>query len=406
VSKQVKIGSELKPDIIDEVIANWQSLLDLMTRIANVPSGLIMKLNEDTIEVFLTSKTDGNPYEAGEKAKLIYGLYCETVIGTQNKLLVPDATKSSVWKDDNPDVDLRMISYLGYPINWPDGEVFGTICILDDKENHYTQTVEDLIYKVKQNLETDLALLVSQQKLEENNLQLKELDSIKDKFFSIIAHDLRSPFNSFLGFTKMLAEDLPTMTLEQIQKIADSMRKSATNLYSLLENLLEWSFLQRGVTTFSPVSFLLMPKLSESLSSIIELASKKEIGIDFNIPENLTVYADDNMLWSIIRNLVSNAVKFTPNGGKVTITAKPIPGDMVEVSIKDTGIGMNPEMVENLFKLDIDTSRKGTENEPSTGLGLILCKEFVEKHGGRLRVESEEGTGSTFHFTLPAKAGA
>ncbi|TSA26706.1 MAG: sensor histidine kinase, partial [Bacteroidetes bacterium] len=200
-------------------------------------------------------------------------------------------------------------------------------------------------------------------------------------------------------------EDLPTMTLEQIQKIADSMRKSAINLYNLLENLLEWSLMQRGITTFDPASFLLMPKISESIGSILQSAAKKEIEISYYIHDELVVFADEKMLGSILRNLSSNAVKFTPRGGKVTFTAKPSSNRSVEISVQDTGIGMNQEMVENLFKLDIDTSRKGTENERSTGLGLIICKEFIEKHGGKLWVESEEGKGSTFYFTLPNDEG-
>ena len=136
-SKIVKIGSSLKPDIEKAIIEKWQSIIDTGARLVDVPSGLIMRLKEQTIEVFLSSKTTNNPYKAGEQAELVYGLYCETVIGKQQKLLVSDATKNEVWKDDNPDVEINMISYLGYPLNWPDGEVFGTVCLLDNKENQY-----------------------------------------------------------------------------------------------------------------------------------------------------------------------------------------------------------------------------------------------------------------------------
>ena len=268
----------------------------------------------------------------------------------------------------------------------------------------FTNDVTDKIKAENDLLQANYDLTLAKELAEESNKELEELNNTKDKFFSIIAHDLRSPFNSFLGFTKMLAQDLPTMTQDQIQKIAVSMRKSATNLYDLLGNLLEWSLLQRGVTTFSPISFLLMTKTAESIPSVVESATKKEVEISYNIPEDLVVYADENMLGSILRNLSSNAVKFTPKGGKVTVAAKPNSDSSVEISIQDTGIGMNKEMMDNLFQLDIDTSRKGTNNEPSTGLGLIICKEFVKKHGGIIWVESEEGKGSIFHFTLPAKA--
>ena len=242
----------------------------------------------------------------------------------------------------------------------------------------------------------------AQDMLELKNEQLNQANAEKDKFFSIVAHDLRSPFNSLLGFTEIMEKELPTMTRDQIQQIAVTMRKSATNLYRLLENLLEWSRLQRGLITFNPEPMLLMPRVLDETVLLIESANKKEITLNFNIPEDLTVYADENMLGGILRNLTSNAVKFTPKGGKVIIAAKSL-NNTVECSVCDTGIGMNHEIKKNLFNIDVNTSRKGTEKEPSTGLGLILCKEFVEKHGGRLWVESEEAKGSTFYFTLPGK---
>ena len=230
--------------------------------------------------------------------------------------------------------------------------------------------------------------------------EMKELNATKDKFFSIISHDLRSPFQIFLGFTRMMAEELPTLTLDEIQKIAVSMRSSANNLFNLLENLLQWSQMQRGLSSFKPEPFI----LSNGIVAIIELvrdaADKKKIALNYDVPEGLTVLADAQMFESLMHNLIFNAVKFTPKGGKISIAAKPMPDNSVEISIKDTGIGMNKNMVENLFRLDMQTNRKGTEGEPSTGLGLIICKDFVEKHGGKIWVESEEGKGTTFYFTL------
>ncbi|MEI7662282.1 MAG: PAS domain-containing protein [Bacteroidota bacterium] len=244
----------------------------------------------------------------------------------------------------------------------------------------------------------------TEQELKLKNEQLFTANAEKDKFFSILAHDIRSPFNAFLGLTSIIAEDLPSLRLEEIQKIGLTMRNSAANLYRLLENLLEWSLLQRGLTTFQPVSFLLHPLVSESLVFALESAAKKEIELNCLIPEDLMVYADEKMVGGIIRNLSSNAVKFTPKGGKVTITAKQVPGQSVEISVSDNGIGMNSELLTNLFHLDINISRKGTDGEPSTGLGLIICKDFIEKNNGKLKVESEEGKGTSFFFTLPARA--
>jgi PAS domain S-box-containing protein len=241
----------------------------------------------------------------------------------------------------------------------------------------------------------------AEDEIKRNHERLLELNAEKDKFFSIIAHDLRGPFNGFLGLTKLMAEEMPDLKQVEIQKIARSMRDSATNLFGLLENLLEWALLQRGITPFEPGPFFLMPLITEIMHPAMDLADKKEIEIRYEIPNDLEVFADEYMLASTIRNLASNAVKFTTKGGKVTISAKSGPGNTVEFAVRDTGIGMSPQMVVGLFRLDVQTNRKGTEGEPSTGLGLILCKDFVEKHGGKIWVESEEGKGSCFYFTFP-----
>lgn len=238
------------------------------------------------------------------------------------------------------------------------------------------------------------------------NEELQKINGEKDKFFSIIAHDLRSPFNGFLGLTEIMAEGLERMTLDEIQSIAVAMRNSAANLYRLLGNLLEWSRMQRGLTTFNPKSFILMPKISECMFFALEAVNKKEISITFDVPENLEVFADSEMLGGIMRNLVTNAMKFTHRGGSILVSAKPVSGNLVEISVKDSGIGMSQNMVDNLFRLDVNTNRKGTEGETSTGLGLMICRDFVEKNGGKLWAESEERKGSTFRFTLPGKAEA
>ena len=242
--------------------------------------------------------------------------------------------------------------------------------------------------------------------LKQSEAELRELNATKDKFFSIIAHDLRSPFNSFLGYTQIMVEELNTMTLEEIKTIVVSLRKSATNVYSLLENLLEWSMMQRGVFTHNPVSIHLPVSIKRNIELLQGSAQKKEIEIIYDIPEKMMVFADVHFLETVIRNLVSNALKFTQKGGKITISAKTSGNDFVEVSIRDTGIGMDRDLISKLFKLNEQTNRKGTEGEPTTGLGLLLCKEFVEKHGGKIWAESEaksktDGKGSIFYFTIP-----
>jgi CheY-like chemotaxis protein len=179
------------------------------------------------------------------------------------------------------------------------------------------------------------------------------------------------------------------------------MRNSVTNLYRLLENLLHWSKMKQGLIPFVPSVIKLRPAVDESLSIMVELAREKGIEIICRIPDGLEISADSNMLQTVIRNLVSNALKFTSAGGSITVKAKITNDNGVEISVTDSGIGMNRELINNLFHIDARVARRGTAGESSTGLGLILCKEFIEKHGGTLLVESEEGKGSTFAFTIP-----
>jgi signal transduction histidine kinase len=244
----------------------------------------------------------------------------------------------------------------------------------------------------------------AEQEVKIQNLELHKINAEKDKFFSIIAHDLKSPFHSFLGLTQILAEESMNLTTEEIRDMALCIRKSANNMYDLLETLLEWSLIQRGVTLYNPEPIRLRPRISDCLESIQELADKKGTEIRVDIPEDLMVHADPKMLESILRNLISNALKFTPKGGTVKISGKQTDDNTVEISVQDNGIGISEIMIGKLFRLDQQVSRRGTEGEPSTGLGLIICNDFVEKQGGKIRVQSEEGMGTVFTFTLPVPA--
>jgi signal transduction histidine kinase len=238
-------------------------------------------------------------------------------------------------------------------------------------------------------------------KLRRQSIELQELNVTKDRFFSIIAHDLRGPMGGFMGLTDLLTEELSNMSMAEIQEFLWSMRDSATNLFKLLENLLQWARVQQGGIIFSRERVLFRPIVTESLEMIQESAKKKGITIICDISDQLEVFADGNLIQTVIRNLVSNAVKFSTRGGTVNISAKTTEDESVEISVKDMGIGMNPYMVENLFRIDVKNGRPGTEGEQSTGLGLLLCKEFIEKHGGHIRVESEVGKGSVFTFNIP-----
>lgn len=264
---------------------------------------------------------------------------------------------------------------------------------LQDEVELKNLEISDLNYQISvlKKKETELRNQIS---------ELKKKNEEKDKFISIIAHDLRSPFNGFLGLTQVLVEDFNELTSEEIKKIAESLNKSAISTFDLIQNLLNWSMSQNGLQVVEQVLLPLFSRVEKSLHILFEIANKKGIEICINISKGTLVKADKNMLESVLRNLLSNAIKFTPSGGRVTISANEINNNFVEISIKDSGIGIPKSLLENLFSISENTRRKGTNNEHSTGLGLILCKEFVAKNGGKIWVESEEGKGSTFFFTL------
>ena len=237
--------------------------------------------------------------------------------------------------------------------------------------------------------------------IKKTNEELVKLNAEKDKFFSIIAHDLRSPFSGFLGLTEVMAENTEIFSQAELADFSRSLNESAKHLSQLLENLLEWSQMQKGSINYTPNELSLSTIVTENIDQINQRAIQKGITIQNEIPENQKVLADERMINTILRNLLSNAVKFTRSGGEVTISSKMTNDDSIEISVQDTGIGISDINVAKLFKLDEKVSTIGTDNESSTGLGLLLCKEFVEKHAGKIWVESELEKGSTFSFSLP-----
>ena len=237
--------------------------------------------------------------------------------------------------------------------------------------------------------------------IKRKNAELQKVNAEKDKFYSIIAHDLRGPLGSIMTMTGMLADETEDFTDEERKEFALNLKDSSYNTYQLLEQLLEWTRMARGLTDYKPGLLLLKDVVVDSLKVFAETARAKTVELTIDIPLNLSVFADLNMFQTIIRNLVSNSLKFTPQGGKITIETNPVHDNFVEISVTDTGIGMGSEMLKNLFSLDVNSKRPGIDGEHSTGLGLLLCKEFVERHGGEIKVESQEKKGTRFRFTIP-----
>jgi signal transduction histidine kinase/ligand-binding sensor domain-containing protein len=230
--------------------------------------------------------------------------------------------------------------------------------------------------------------------------ELNELNASKDKFFSIIAHDLKNPFNTIIGFSEMMKESVKLNDTATFYEYAVMINTSAVQTFKLLENLLEWANSQRGKLVFLPMPVSLKELVKDELLMAEEMAIGKNIDLRCEVDESLTILADKNMTRTILRNLITNAVKFTHRNGKVEIVARKS-HNHAEISVSDNGIGMTQATMLKLFRLDANLSTRGTDNEKGTGLGLFLCKEFVEKQGGKIWVVSNVGKGSTFNFTLP-----
>lgn len=252
----------------------------------------------------------------------------------------------------------------------------------------------ELISRVK----THLELKFSRQSLE-------ELNATKDTFFSIIAHDMRDPLQYLILAAETLYHDYDVYDEEQKRDYIRRFYNNSNQLSALLENLLEWARSQSGSIVIEPGEIDVAQLVGETIELLAGNAQEKDIKLTSLVNENVSAFADRNMILAVLRNLVANAVKFSHPGGRVTINAEPNKkGDRLSISVSDNGVGIEPENIERLFRIDIKKNTLGTSNEKGTGLGLIICKEFVEKNNGSISVHSEPGKGSTFEITLPATA--
>jgi PAS domain S-box-containing protein len=239
-----------------------------------------------------------------------------------------------------------------------------------------------------------------QEILQQSEKKLKELNVTKDKLFSIIAHDLKSPFNSILGLSELLKEDASDCEPQNILNYSKMINASATQAYNLLENLLDWARMQMGSVKIYKESLHLKEEVDSVFYFLSSQTDAKNIERINKVPHNFKIFADGNTVKTVLRNLISNAVKFTNPGGRISISAE-VKGVFAQITVADNGIGIKQEDIEKLFTQGQYFTTPGTQNEKGTGLGLMLCKEFIENHNGKIWVESKEGNGSAFYFTIP-----
>ncbi len=268
--------------------------------------------------------------------------------------------------------------------------------------NRYLETMvqrktKDLKHEIEERKSIEESLRTSEQKL-------MELNANKDKFFKIIAHDLRNPINVTLGFSELLTKNYQGYDDEKRIRFIESIFQATSNINNLLENLLQWSMAQSGRISVRPVEVNLHELIRTNLIILEENLDQKEITAEVSVSPSQLVLVDHDMLETIVRNLLTNAIKFTPKGGKISITTIESINNHIDICFSDSGVGMTPEQVDNLFKMELSSSSRGTEGEKGTGLGLMLCREFIEKNKGKIWVESQVDAGTRFYIRLPLPA--
>jgi signal transduction histidine kinase len=371
----------------DEIVA-------LAAQICNAKIGLISLVGEQTI--WFKAQ-----YGIDAQTATREGSFCSQAILQDDVLVVEDAAQDDRFApaiEINEEQAVRF--YAGAPLITSSGLPIGVICALDDQPKQMTE-LQVLTLKVLANqVMAQMELHKSLRQMRIHSDKMRTLNQNKDKFFSIIAHDLRAAFHGILGFSEVLDTELDDLDPDSIRKIASYLNHSSQSTFKLLENLLEWAMLENGSMRFRPEP-LRLESIIDTVATGLDLSAKqKNIQLDFHIDSSIVVHADLHMLQSLVHNLISNALKFTPQGGHIVISQDQV-DDMVHVYVKDNGIGMSHEQSARLFRPELSQSTKGTMGEVGTGLGLLLCKQFVEQHGGRIKAHSTLGEGSMFSFSLP-----
>lgn len=326
----------------------------------------------------------------------------EYVLRTKNPLLAtPDKLKEIEEANEVEKIGTDSIDWLGVPLFIQD-KIIGVLVVQSySPGTRYTEKEQDILMFVSSQVAMAIYKKKAADDLAASELQLKELNASKDKLFSIIAHDLRSPFQALLGISELLSTEVDDFSREEIKKFSVEMNNSLKNQYKLLENLLEWSQLQTGKMQYAPVNIGLTEFVNNVFLLLAENAFKKNIILTNLVLPSTFLLADATLLQSILQNLLANAIKFTKHGGDIQVLARQAEDGMMKIFVKDTGVGISKENLLKIFRTDSTITTKGTENEKGTGLGLLLCKEMIERHGGKIWVESELEKGTTFSFTLP-----
>ncbi|XID75716.1 ATP-binding protein [Alkanindiges sp. WGS2144] len=374
--------------------ACFNDLVQLAARICGAPIAVISLLDRER-SWFKSSY--GLPRGEVERRLSI----CSHAI-LQPEIFIVEDTHQDQRFADNPVVngDLNIRFYAGAPLKTACGHQLGTLCILDSKPRSLDADQLDALRILAHQVMAHLELRKSYQAIQLANEKLREINASKDKFFSIIAHDLRAPFHGILGFSEVLETEIEELDEKGIRDIAGYLRSTAHATFRLLENLLQWAMSEGGAIVYKPQEVHIEQVFQVIFEVLGAMAQKKNVALHSDVSPELTVFVDINMITSVLQNLCSNALKFTRSGGHVYLSAQEVANE-VQIKIRDTGIGMSEEQIQDFFNRQQPRSIKGTDGEKGTGLGLLLCRQFVEKNNGRVQIESRPNEGTTFTISIP-----
>lgn len=349
--------------------------------IESIPSGIAICQNNK----FAFLNPAGSKMLGGDLAMPLKGTPISKIVSTDSRKNFLKKIRSVVLGNQEPVFQEKMVRL--------DGSFFDAEITLIHTLYQGLPAVQLIINDITERLSIE-------QILKENENRLKELIQTKDKFFSIIAHDLRSPFNSILGFIDVLEKQYDDFDDDERKEYLRLIEENASLTYKLLNNLLDWSMAQTGKIIYRPGKVKLFPVVESVVRTLQPASNLKKINLIISVPGDMEIIADSNMLSTVFQNLISNAIKYSFAGGEVLISAE-VRNNQTYITVSDTGTGMNEVTKSKLFRIDEQASIPGTADEKGSGLGLILCKDFIEKHNGEISVESEQGKGSRFIFRIP-----
>lgn len=379
-------GYHLTPEmfIVGNVFFAWALFGYRFLKLTPVTNDLVINSIDD---VMITINSDHLLIDLNKSCEVKFNLKSRQIIG-ESFIKVFDRYpqlinfyKNGKGEELNLNIENRNYYFSGKKsiIEYPEKEVFATVILLHD------------VTETKQ----------AEQKIKDYSRKLEQMNTTKDKFFSIIGHDLRNPFTAVISISDILVNDYDSMKKEEIVSMLESIKKTSEKGYNLLQNLLEWARMQTNSIAYEPMPLKLYRMVDQASETEKILAFNKNITISTQVDEDIAVYADMNMLNTVLRNILSNAIKFTKRNGLINISSRILANSMVEITIADNGVGISSSKIDKLFRIDSKFTTPGTDNESGSALGLILCKEFVEKNGGKIRIESTVNAGTKVHFTLP-----